>query len=89
VVTVEEVVDDLNNHPNATVLPHWTLAAVCVVPGGAHPSYAHGYYIRDNASYLEWDKISADRDRFTAWMQENVLNATVEDFAKRVESLRV
>ena len=89
VVTVEEVVDDLNNHPNATVLPHWTLAAVCVAPGGAHPSYAHGYYIRDNASYLEWDKISADRDRFQAWMQENVLNATVEDFAKRVESLRV
>ncbi len=89
VVTVEEVVDDLNNHPNATVLPHWTLAAVCLVPGGAHPSYAHGYYIRDNASYLEWDKISADRDRFQAWMQENVLNATVEDFAKRVESLRV
>jgi glutaconate CoA-transferase subunit A len=89
VVTVEEVVDDLNNHPNATVLPHWTLAAVCAVPGGAHPSYAHGYYIRDNASYLEWDKISADRNRFQAWMQENVLNATVEDFAKRVESLRV
>lgn len=89
VVTVEEVVDDLNNHPNATVLPHWTLAAVCHVPGGAHPSYAHGYYIRDNASYLEWDNISADRDRFTSWMQENVLNATADDFAKRVENLRV
>lgn len=89
VATVEEVVDDLNAHPNATVLPHWTLDAVCLAPGGAHPSYAHGYYIRDNASYLEWDKISADRDRFQAWMEENVLNATVEDFAKRVESLRV
>lgn len=89
VVTVEEVVDDLNSHPNATVLPHWTLDAVCVAPGGAHPSYAHGYYIRDNASYLEWDKIAADRDRFQAWMDKNVLNATVEDFAKRVESLRV
>ncbi len=89
VVTVEEVVDDLNNHPNATVLPHWALTAVCLVPGGAHPSYAHGYYIRDNASYLEWDNIAADRDRFTAWMQENVLNATAEDFATRVESLRV
>lgn len=89
VVTVEEVVDDLNNHPNATVLPHWTLAAVCHVPGGAHPSYAHGYYIRDNTSYLEWDNISADRDRFTSWMQENVLNATADDFSTRVESLRV
>lgn len=89
VATVEEVVDDLNAHPNATVLPHWTLDAVCLAPGGAHPSYAHGYYIRDNASYLEWDKISADRDRFQAWMEENVLNATVEDFANRVESLRV
>lgn len=89
VVTVEEVVDDLNNHPNATVLPHWTLSAVCVVPGGTHPSYAHGYYIRDNAGYLEWDRIATDRDRFKTWMQDNVLNATEEDFAKRVESLRV
>jgi len=59
-----------------------------VVPGGAHPSYTHGYYARDNASYIEWDEIAADRDRFRAWMQANVLDASPEDFAARVASLR-
>ena len=52
------------------MLPHWTVTAIAVVPGGAHPSYAHGYYVRDNASYLAWDEIAADRDRFLAWMQD-------------------
>ncbi|WEX10172.1 CoA-transferase [Chelativorans sp. AA-79] len=90
VVTVEEVVDDFSGlHPNLCVLPHWTITAISVVPGGAHPSYTHGYYARDNASYLEWDQVAADRERFRAWMEENVIKARPEDFADRVENLRV
>ena len=89
VVTVEEVVDDFDSlHPNLTILPHWTISAISVVPGGSHPSYAHGYYVRDNAAYLEWDEIAADRERFRAWMEDNVMAAKPEDFALRVESLR-
>lgn len=89
VVTVEEVVDDFDDlHPNLTVLPSWSVTAISVVPGGAHPSYAHGYYVRDNAAYLEWDEIAADRDRFAAWMQKNVIEKTADDFAGRVEHLR-
>lgn len=89
VVTVEEVVDDFDAvHPNACILPRWTIAAIAVVPGGAHPSYAHGYYGRDNAEYLKWDKIAADRDTFAAWMEENVMRASPEDFVRRVEGLR-
>lgn len=90
VVTVEEVVDDFSGlHPNLCILPHWTITAIAVVPGGAHPSYTHGYYARDNASYLEWDEVSADRERFTEWMEENVIKAKPEIFAARVEKLRV
>jgi glutaconate CoA-transferase subunit A len=90
VVTVEEVVDDFGDlHPNLTILPHWTIAAISVVPGGAHPSYTHGYYIRDNAAYIEWDAISADREKFAAWMQANVFEAAPEDFAARVKALRI
>jgi glutaconate CoA-transferase subunit A len=90
VVTVEEVVDDFGDlHPNLTILPHWTIAAISVVPGGAHPSYTHGYYIRDNAAYIEWDAISADREKFAAWMQANVFEAAPEDFAARVKDLRI
>lgn len=89
VVTVEEVVDNFDDlHPNLTVLPNWSVTAISVVPGGAHPSYAHGYYVRDNASYLEWDEIAADRGRFSEWMQTNVIEKSADDFAARVEQLR-
>ena len=73
IVTVEEIVQDLDQKPGSTQLPAWTVTAVCVCPGGAHPSYAHGYYDRDNAFYVTWDGISRDRDRFLAWMQSHVL----------------
>ncbi len=73
VVTVEEVVDDLETGgTNAVVLPAWTIDAIAVVPGGARPSYAHGYYQRDNAFYTAWDAISRDRDRFLAWVDDEV-----------------
>jgi glutaconate CoA-transferase subunit A len=89
VVTVEEIVDDFSDvSVNACIIPAWTITNIAVVPGGAHPSYAQGYYSRDNASYLEWDTISADRELFQTWMKDNVFDATPEDFAKRVEHLR-
>ena len=49
--------------------------AVAVAPRGAHPSYVHGYYERDNAFYVEWDAIASDRERFSDWMQEHVVAA--------------
>ena len=76
IVTVEEIVDDLHApSPNSVVLPHWTISAVVAAPGGARPSYAHGYYKRDNAFYTAWDAVSSDRERFRAWMRDNVINA--------------
>jgi len=71
-VTVEEVVDELEPRPGAIVLPTWCITAVAEAPHGAHPSYAHDYYERDNGFYQRWDAISRDRDRFRAWMEENV-----------------
>jgi len=73
IVTVEEIVDELDPRPGAAVLPTWVVDAVAPVPGGAHPSYAHGYYERDNAFYVAWDAIGRDRDRFLAWMRRHVL----------------
>jgi glutaconate CoA-transferase subunit A len=72
-VTVEEIADELTPVPGAIVLPHWVIDAVCVAPRGAHPSYAHGYYDRDNDFYVAWDAISRDRESFRAWMDEHVL----------------
>lgn len=73
IVTVEEIVDDLRTSgPNSVVLPAWTVDAVVEAPGGARPSYTAGYYERDNAFYRAWDSISRDRQRFTAWLDEQV-----------------
>ncbi len=81
IVTVEEIVDDIHDHAqmNSVVLPGWVVSAVCHVPGGAHPSYAHGYYKRDNAFYKAWDAIARDRDTFLAWMEKHVMGTA--DFA--------
>lgn len=74
VVTVEEIVEDFGpRSPNAVILPAWSVTAIAVVPGGARPSYAHGYYRRDNSFYIAWDPIARDRDSFLAWMREHVL----------------
>ncbi|SDY53098.1 glutaconate CoA-transferase subunit A [Micromonospora pattaloongensis] len=78
-VTVEEIVDELEPRPGAVVLPSWTVTRIAEVPGGAHPSYAMGYSERDNDYYQAWDTISRDRAAFTAWLGEHVLGRSVEE----------
>ncbi len=83
IVTVEEIVEEFGaRSPNAVILPAWTLGAIAQVPGGAYPSYAFGYYKRDNACYKAWDAISRERESFLAWMKTNVLDQGPEAFAK-------
>jgi len=87
-VTVEEIVDEFSPRSlNATILPAWTVTAIAVVPGGAHPSYAHGYYMRDNAYYKARDAIARDRDGFLTWMKANVLEKGPEVFAAQRQRL--
>jgi glutaconate CoA-transferase subunit A len=88
VVTVEEIVEDFGaRSPNAVILPAWTVGAIAVVPGGAYPSYAFGYYKRDNAAYKAWDAISRDRDAFLAWMKQHVLEQGPEAFAAHARNV--
>jgi glutaconate CoA-transferase subunit A len=70
VITVEEIVGELDSRPDAVVLPAWTVSYVAEVPGGAHPSYALGYSARDNDYYVAWDAISRDRAAFTRWLEQ-------------------
>ena len=74
IVVVEELVDEavIRADPNRTILPGLVVDAVVVEPFGAHPSYAQGYYDRDNAFYLDWDEISRDEARLQAWLDEYV-----------------
>jgi glutaconate CoA-transferase, subunit A len=86
-VTVEEQVETLHADMNALILPSWVVTAASVVPGGAYPSYAQGYYPRDNAFYLAWDEIARDRANYRAWMERHVLQ--VADHATLLRKLGV
>ncbi len=85
IVTVEEIVDEFAPRQFEIVLPAVAVDAIAVEPHGAHPSYADGYYDRDNAFYAAWDPIGRDRERFREWMERHVLG--VETFAEHLRSI--
>ncbi|MFG3250912.1 CoA transferase subunit A [Streptomyces sp. NPDC048187] len=72
IVVVEEVVDEevVRSDPNRTLIPAHAVDAVVVSPRGAHPSFAQGYYDRDNAFYRSWSHISAEPGRLREWLDE-------------------
>jgi glutaconate CoA-transferase subunit A len=71
ILTAEEIVDEavIRSDPNRTLIPGFIVSAVCAVPHACHPSYAQGYYDRDNEFYLQWDRISESREAVQAWLQ--------------------
>ncbi|HXF73937.1 MAG TPA: CoA-transferase, partial [Actinomycetota bacterium] len=72
IVVCEELVDErvVRDDPNRTVIPGLIVDAVVVEPFGCHPSYAQGYYDRDNRFYLEWEGISRDPEALERWLRE-------------------
>ncbi len=96
VVVVEEIVDEslIRRDPNRTLIPGLIVDAVVHEPFGAHPSYVQGYYDRDNAFYLDWDRISRNRELTEGWLREWVhkvpnRKAYIEKLgSERVEELK-
>ena len=74
IVVVEELVseDVIRSDPNRTLIPGMIVQAVVVEPFGAHPSYAQGYYDRDNDFYVAWEKISASPENLRRYLDEHV-----------------
>src|SRR6266513_3033398 len=74
IVVVEELVEEavIRSDPNRTVIPGMIVSAVVVEPWGAHPSYAQGYYDRDNDFYVAWESISRDPDKLAHYLDEFV-----------------
>ncbi len=87
ILTAEEIVDEslIRSDPNRTLIPGIIVDAVCHVPYACHPSYAQGYYDRDNAFYLAWDEISRSRESVQAWLDEWVYG--VKDHAEYWQKL--
>jgi glutaconate CoA-transferase subunit A len=72
ILTTEEIVDEsvIRSDPNRTMIPGIVVSAVCHVPFACHPSYAQGYYDRDNEFYLAWDKVSESVESVKTWLDE-------------------
>jgi glutaconate CoA-transferase subunit A len=85
IVVVEEIVEEetIRRDPNRTVIPGAIVDAVVEEPFGCHPSFAQGYYDRDNRFYLEWDAIAKDPETLAAWLDEWVYG--LENHAAYVE----
>jgi glutaconate CoA-transferase subunit A len=76
-VTVERIVEELTPRPGGVIIPGWVIDAVAEAPGGSQPSYSLGITERDNGFYVEWDRISRDRDTFSEWMSVHVLDEVI------------
>lgn len=87
IVTAEEIVDEsvIRSDPNRTMIPGIVVSAVCHVPFACHPSYAQGYYDRDNEFYLAWDKVSESAESVKTWIDEWVFG--VKDRAEYWQKL--
>jgi glutaconate CoA-transferase subunit A len=87
IVVCEELVDEsvIRADPNRTVVPGLIVDAVVVEPKACHPSYAQGYYDRDNRFYLDWDAIARDEQSLEAWLKEWVYG--LQNHAEYVEKL--
>jgi len=79
IVTVEEIVDSFEPRFNSVIYPEALITSISLAPRGAWPSYASGYYDRDNDAYIAWDEISKEREGFTKWLDDEIYGKRVED----------
>ncbi len=86
IVTVEEIVDRVDEGSGGTVIPRWAVDVVCEARLGAFPSYAEGYYDRSNEFYQRWGEISKDYDGFCEWMERYVVST--DDFGQYLARLK-
>lgn len=92
IVTVEEIVDEsvIRSDPSRTFIPGFLVDAVVELPWGAHPSYAQGYYDRDNSFYIEWDSITKDESKISDWLDEWVYKVKDRDeYIKKFSSEKI
>jgi glutaconate CoA-transferase subunit A len=81
ILTTEEIVDEsvIRSDPNRTLIPALVVDAVCCVPHSCHPSYAQGYYDRDNEFYMNWDSLSQSPSAVKSWLDEWVYGVKDRD----------
>jgi glutaconate CoA-transferase subunit A len=78
IIVAEELVDSevIRSDPNRTLIPGMIVSAVVIEPFGAHPSYAQGYYDRDNQFYIDWYSISKNQESMEEYISEWILSVS-------------
>lgn len=91
IVVAEEIVEEklIRSDPNRTLIPGFIVSAVVHEPWGCHPSFAQGYYDRDNDFYVNWRNTSKDIKKFNAYLDEWIFGTKnrAEYVAKMGDSL--
>lgn len=72
IIVAEEIVAEsvIRSDPNRTLIPGLIVSAVVHEPFGCHPSFAQGFYDRDNEFYVRWREISKDEKLFNRYLEE-------------------
>jgi len=81
IVVCEQVVEEavVRRDPNRTLIPGVVVDAVVEQPFACHPSFAQGYYDRDNDFYVKWEAISKDASALEGWLDEWVYGLSSHD----------
>ena len=72
ILVAEEIVSEsvIRSDPNRTLIPGMIVSAVVHEPFGCHPSFAQGFYDRDNDFYVRWREISQNESLFNKYLDE-------------------
>lgn len=78
IIVAEELVDNaiIRSDPNRTLIPGMIVDAIVIEPFAAHPSYAQGFYDRDNQFYVDWYRISKDKTSMNNYISEWILEVS-------------
>lgn len=92
VLSVEERCSEatIRSDPNRTLLTADDVDHVVVEPWGSHPSYAQGYYDRDNRTYRAWPKRADTAADAEAWLDEWVYGvANRREYVEKLGAERI
>ena len=91
IVTTEEIVDNerIRDEPWRTVIPFFTVDAVCEVPFGSHPCEMPMMYFSDEEHIAEWLKLSRTDEGVQQYLEKYVYGVdNFEDYLELVGGVK-
>jgi glutaconate CoA-transferase subunit A len=88
IVSVEELDshEDIMRHRDEVIIPGHHVAAVCVMPQGAHPTGCDGYYHPDPAHLREYAQASRSPEAARSYLESFVQGVSHEEYLEKVQA---